>query len=85
MCRLPFYKVYATEKQPCIDLIFRSFFSSLHKPFLLSYKMKRGAEKCGHDKPDLCILFLKLGGFPCYLTADVCNSRVLKLQNEFLY
>ena len=76
---LQFTKHIPQKKSPVL-IHLRSYFNRLHKPFLLSYKKKHGAEK-RHYK--IVLLFLA-GMFPCYLTANAFNDRVLRLQNEFL-
>ena len=84
ICRLPFHKVYTTEKTALYWFHFRSFFNSLHKPFLLSDKKKHGPEK---KMPlwHFATNYFSRSRFLCYLTANACNSRVLRLQNEFPY
>lgn len=84
ICRLPFHKVYTTEKTALYWFHFRSFFNSLHKPFLLSDKKKHGPEK---KMPlwHFVTNYFSCSRFLCYLTANACNSRVLRLQNEFPY
>ena len=84
MCRLSFHKVYTTGKRSCIDLILDLSLIACISRFFKVTERNMAPKKCGHDKADLCIFFLKLGVFPCYLTANACNGRVLRLQNEFL-